>query len=79
MRAYSDVVAKNPELIGNKRYCNICGYRFAKFNPFGLVPREASCPVCGSLERHRHIYIYISAIYPFLKGKKVLHFAPEKF
>lgn len=35
------------------------------------------CPVCNSLERHRHIYIHISAMYPFLKGKHILHFAPE--
>ena len=77
MNKYHQVIAEHPELKGEQRYCNICGYRFAKFLPFGATHREAMCPVCNSLERHRHIYIYISALHHFLKGKKVLHFAPE--
>lgn len=78
MKSYLDVMIKNPEFFGLNRYCNICGYRFAKFGLFNrLHPREAQCPVCGSLERHRHLYIYISAIFPTIAGKKILHFAPE--
>lgn len=77
MKSYFELIFYKPEYYGLYRYCNICGYRFSKFGAFGVRPREAQCPVCGSLERHRHIYIYISAIYPFLQGKNILHFAPE--
>lgn len=75
---YIRLMAKEPEFSGIKRYCNICGFRFAKFAPFGLTPREAMCPVCNSLERHRHLYIHLLSLLPFLKGKRVLHFAPEQ-
>ncbi|MDL2272469.1 methyltransferase domain-containing protein [Desulfovibrio sp. OttesenSCG-928-I05] len=69
---------KMPDFFGVNRYCNICGFRFAKFATTGLIPREARCPVCESLERHRHLYIHLLPLLPFLKGKRVLHFAPEK-
>lgn len=77
MKTYETVIHEHPELQGSSRYCNICGYRFSRFLPFGVKPREAKCPVCGSLERHRHIYIHIASLYPFLNSKRVLHFAPE--
>lgn len=77
-RPYLEIVSKHPEFFGIRRFCNICGYRFSKFVLFNrLHPREAMCPRCGSLERHRHLYIYIAALFPFLKGKSILHFAPE--
>ena len=77
MKSYIDVVTKNNEYFGISRYCNICGYRFSKFGNFGIFPREAQCPVCGSLERHRHLFIYISSILYNIEGKKILHFTPE--
>ena len=78
MQSYINLIHKHPEYIGNNRYCNICGYRFSKFKLFNkLQPREAQCPVCGSLERHRHLYIYLSALFPTIENKKILHFAPE--
>ncbi|WP_411330852.1 class I SAM-dependent methyltransferase [Desulfovibrio desulfuricans] len=79
MRSYFEAMARKPEFFGISRYCNICGYRFAKFSLFNnLSPREAQCPICGSLERHRHLFIHIASIYPFLQGKSILHFAPEQ-
>lgn len=79
MESYLDTIIRSPEFFGIARYCNICGYRFAKFSQFNqMFPREAQCPVCGSLERHRHIYTHILSMFPFLDGKKVLHFAPER-
>ena len=79
MALYLGVLMKNPEFFGIYRYCNICGFRFSKFALFNkLRPREAMCPVCGSLERHRHLYVHLLSIYPFLKNKKILHFAPEQ-
>ena len=76
---YSTFISKHKEFFGYKRYCNICGYRFSKFGTANrLRPREAQCPVCKSLERDRHLFVFIQSIYPFLEGKKILHFAPEK-
>ena len=66
------------EYFGLSKFCNICGYRFSKFAKFGISQREAKCPVCDSLERHRHLYVYISALFNKLEEKKILHFAPEK-
>lgn len=73
---YLNLISMNPKFVGVRRYCNICGFRFSSFKDFNKRT-EARCPLCGSLERHRHIYLYLSALYPFLDGKKVLHFAPE--
>lgn len=77
MKAYETVIHECPELQGTSRYCNICGYRFSRFFSFGVKPREAKCPLCGSLERHRHLYIHIASLFPFLRNKSILHFAPE--
>jgi len=40
--------------------CPICMERFQQFLPFGLNGRRnARCPKCASLERHRSFYISI--------------------
>ena len=76
---YSRALLADPDRLGTERYCNICGYRFAKFNLCNnRKPREVECPVCKSRERHRHLYIHICSLFPFLQGKKILHFAPEE-
>lgn len=77
-KEYVQALSSAPDRLGTVRYCNICGYRFSKFKLCNhLKPREAECPICKSRERHRHLYIYICSLFPFLKGKKILHFAPE--
>jgi hypothetical protein len=40
---------------------------------------EAKCPVCGSLERHRLIWLYLIQKANLFDGKqkKMLHVAPE--
>ncbi|MBQ4133077.1 MAG: class I SAM-dependent methyltransferase [Desulfovibrionaceae bacterium] len=78
LKAYKDFISLNPAFIGNKRHCNICGFRFAAFESYGVVPRECRCPVCKSMERQRHLYIHLLSIFPMLKDKNILHFAPEK-
>lgn len=75
---YENFIQENPDFAGTKRYCNVCGFRFAKFKSFGLKPRETMCPICGSLERQRHLYIHLLSIFPFVQNKNILHFAPEK-
>jgi hypothetical protein len=65
----------------HSRFCPIC-YRGAEsFRPFGKPKREeAMCPTCGSLERHRLVWLFINAKTDLLDGrqKKLLHVAPEK-
>lgn len=75
---YENLLTVSPDFFGTDRYCNICGYRFSRFSQVGVITlREGKCPVCGSVERQRHMFIHLAALYPFLSGKKVLHFAPE--
>ena len=59
--------------------CVCCGWSGEEFAPFGLTPRpNAQCPECGSLERHRLVYMYLRAeTTVFAKPVRVLHVAPE--
>lgn len=76
---FLNILFDNSDLIGINKYCNICGYRFEEFIPVSdTIKRKGKCPVCESLERHRHFYIYLSSVYPFLKGKKVLNLVHER-
>lgn len=58
---------------------SICLGHFRVFLPFGSTRREnAMCPRCGSLERHRLIWMYLQKRTDFLTSNlKILHFAPE--
>ncbi|MEO8568838.1 MAG: methyltransferase domain-containing protein [Ginsengibacter sp.] len=64
---------------GNKVYCACCGSHFRAFAPFGNIKRKnAWCPKCESLERHRLLSMYFknkTDIYS--KPLRVLHIAPE--
>ena len=65
---------------GKRRLCPVCGRRFRKFGTFGLDPRaNAKCLKCGSLERHRLVWLYFSRMTDLFdeKPKEVLHIAPE--
>ena len=63
---------------GVDRVCPICGYE-GRFAPFGLrnIRVDAQCLECGSLERHRLLYLYLAEKKPFQNTSKVVHFAPE--
>lgn len=58
--------------------CPLCGESAESFGPYGVKPREnARCPTCGSLERHRLLWLLLE---PYLRGdapRRLLHFAPE--
>lgn len=60
--------------------CPICGVSDRKFMPFGLHERPNSqCPVCGSLERHRMLWLYLCGNAEFFDpDNRVLHMAPEE-
>jgi SAM-dependent methyltransferase len=59
--------------------CPLCGWTGREFEPAGRIPRpNARCPRCGSLERHRALFLYLrdeTAI--FTTPTRLLHFAPE--
>jgi hypothetical protein len=47
-------------LRGNNVYCPCCEKYFTTFLPFGKPVRwNAACPDCGSLERHRLIWLFL--------------------
>jgi len=65
--------------------CPICQWTGKEFLPFGkkrttcrTLRKNAKCPQCGSLERHRLYYLYLKKVIDKEKLLKVLHFAPEK-
>jgi SAM-dependent methyltransferase len=65
-------------LLRKERYCPLCGWRGYRFEPFGnraLHREDASCPICGSLERHRAARVLLKDRIP--GGQRVLHMAPE--
>jgi SAM-dependent methyltransferase len=65
---------------GFARYCPCCKAHLRRFTPFGTIPRpEAQCPLCGSLERHRLISLYVIKKTNLFDGwpKRMLHVAPE--
>ena len=66
--------------IGNSRFCPVCESRLREFAPFGdkLNPNRR-CPVCGSLERHRLVWLFMHQTTNLFipPRKKFLHIAPE--
>ncbi len=65
--------------LGNRYKCQYCDLEFRKFLTYGLR-KNAQCPVCGCLERHRLLWFYLREKTDlFSKKNKALHFAPEKF
>lgn len=62
-----------------KVLCPFCNWSGEEFLEHGLKTRKnARCPKCGALERHRLYYLYLQKILPKDKNVKVLHFAPER-
>jgi len=66
---------------GNNRFCPVCNKSCRRFRHYGLIPRkDAECPHCGSLERDRFFWLYLSEKTSFFDGapKIMLHVAPEQ-
>jgi len=66
--------------VNNKKKCSVCNSDLRLFVPFGVkLRRNAKCPVCGSMERHRAFFRLLTKDGFFTNNKKVklLHFAPE--
>lgn len=61
---------------GQSCFCPICQSRLSQFLPFGSRD-NAQCPVCGSLERHRLLWLYLKEKTNFFQDQlKVLDIAP---
>jgi Methyltransferase domain len=62
----------------SKKRCPLCGF-IGALKAWGSPPRwNALCPSCGSLERHRHLALFLQRTPALIKdGAVVLHFAPE--
>ena len=67
---------------GENVFCPICNSTFREFTPFGFPPRKnACCPRCASLERHRLLWMYFNektTLFRENQKVKLLHFAPEE-
>ena len=65
---------------GYRYKCPICNFSARNFSSAGLYEKRenAKCIKCGSLERHRIIYLMISELLKNKNGSSVLHFAPSK-
>jgi len=58
------------------RHCPVCDFQGA-FKAHGSPPRvDGRCPSCGSLERHRLLWLWMRQHHARL-DEPVLHFAPE--
>jgi SAM-dependent methyltransferase len=61
--------------------CPCCGGRFRRFVPYGVRPRRrnAQCPGCGAVERHRLLWLYLRERTDlFTRPQRLLHVAPEE-
>lgn len=70
-------------LKGDNVECPICGGRYRRFLPYGYTPatsrKNALCPGCLSLERHRLLWLFLKENTKFFQdSKRVLHIAPEQ-
>jgi SAM-dependent methyltransferase len=67
---------------GTGRLCPVCEKMFRRFAPFGVDGRrsDAMCPHCGSLERHRLLWLFFERKTDLFDGrpKSMLHIAPER-
>ncbi|MBN4072123.1 class I SAM-dependent methyltransferase [Flavobacteriales bacterium AH-315-E23] len=70
-----------PFFAGNLVHCPCCQgdfKKFASFNSYGTIRQNAQCPKCGSLERHRLLWLYLKNSTNILEeDKRLLHIAPE--
>ncbi len=66
-------------LKGNTVECVCCNSKYITFLPAGIQKRaNAKCINCGSLERHRTLWMFLKERGSFNKPLKLLHVAPEK-
>jgi predicted SAM-dependent methyltransferase len=73
-------ITRRAAVFGFSRYCPVCRSPVRRFLPHGLNPRpDARCPICGALERHRLLWLFLRPRLRFRDGRprRMLHVAPE--
>jgi SAM-dependent methyltransferase len=64
----------------NLRICSVCGRAAEEFGPGPDGRREASCPSCKSLERHRFLVQLLAVVVPdVVSDGVILEIAPNQF
>jgi Methyltransferase domain len=65
--------------LGASRFCPICESCLREFVPFDEKEQNRRCPVCGSLERHRLVWLFMHQKTNLFTPprKRMLHIAPE--
>ncbi len=65
---------------GTAYTCPCCGYTARQFWPSGVNQKpNTMCPSCGSLERHRLLWLFFQTRPDLLRpGQRILHVAPER-
>ncbi len=74
-------IKKYGRYLGFTKKCPVCNHYQREFSPAGIKRRKnARCIWCGSMERHRLIWLFFKRKTNLFDGqpKKMLHFAPEK-
>lgn len=63
---------------GQTAFCPLCGSSLRGFLRL-YRPYHRMCPVCGSLQRHRLVWLLLEqqGVLAGLQGQRLLHFAPE--
>ena len=91
-RADIKIFFKRFQHFGSEFYCPVCqsnvnhlqklGYDFPVNHEKQIIgggPRKAMCPVCGSSDRERLLYLFLEQKTNLLyKKTKLLHLAPER-
>ena len=66
---------------GSARFCPVCEQSSGSFKSYGVHPRrDAVCPRCGALERHRLLWLFLEKKTNFFNNERsrtMLHVAPE--
>lgn len=64
--------------LGRGYRCPVCRSRIEAYRPF-RGRTGARCPRCGSLERHRHLWLFLKRETDLFDGpRRLLHIAPER-
>jgi SAM-dependent methyltransferase len=72
-----------PRTVFTRVLCPLCERTARRFRPLGggaIKRPNAQCPHCGSLERHRLIWLYLrdeTDLFSGTEPKRMLHVAPE--
>lgn len=71
--------ARRVRHLGRGRFCPVCGAHCRAFLADARTGRpDATCPVCGSRERHRSLWPFLLEATPLAsEAPRVLHVAPE--